>query len=107
MTIYNSDCRLSRYAFLSFRKLFPSSQAASVANNWKKGSWKDVYTYGSAYKLKADAPDDAVDQLSKNLIVPLMEKMLADGTIVAGFRDTFRRCVSGRQTAFAFSCCSR
>lgn len=49
--------------------------------NWHPGSWKDVYTHGSSYKLKADAPDDAVDTLSKNLIVPLMEKMLADGTI--------------------------
>ena len=56
--------------------------------NWKKGSWKNVYTYESAYKLKADAPDDAVDQLSKNLIVPLMEKMLADGTIVEYEVDT-------------------
>jgi len=56
--------------------------------NWKKGSWKNVYTYESAYKLKADAPDDAVDQLSKNLIVPLMEKMLADGTIVEYEIDT-------------------
>jgi len=49
--------------------------------NWHSGSWKDVYTHGSSYKLKADAPDDAVDTLSKNLIVPLMEKMLADGAI--------------------------
>ena len=50
--------------------------------NWKKGSWMDVYTSESAYKLKADAPVDAVDQLSKNLVVPLMEKMLADGPII-------------------------
>jgi len=49
--------------------------------NWHAGSWKDVYTHGSSYKLKADAPDSAVDMLSKSLIVPLMEKMLADGTI--------------------------
>ena len=49
--------------------------------NWHSGSWKDVYTHGSSYKLKADAPDDAVETLSKNLIVPLLEKMLADGTI--------------------------
>lgn len=49
--------------------------------NWHSGSWKGVYTHGSSYKLKADAPDDAVDILSKNLIVPLMEKMLADGAI--------------------------
>jgi hypothetical protein len=49
--------------------------------NWHAGSWKDVYTHGSSYKLKTDAPDDAVEMLSKNLIVPLLEKMLADGTI--------------------------
>jgi len=49
--------------------------------NWHAGSWKDVYTRGSSYKLKADAPADAVDVLSKNLFVPLMEKLLADGTL--------------------------
>ncbi len=49
--------------------------------NWHSGSWKDLYTHGASYKLKADAPSDAVDTLSKNLIVPLMEKMLADGAI--------------------------
>ena len=56
--------------------------------NWKKGSWKGLYTYESAYKLKADAPDNAIDQLSKSLVVPLMEKMLADGTIVEYEVDT-------------------
>jgi len=40
-----------------------------------------MYTHGSSYKLKASAPSDAVDTLSKNLMVPLMEKLLADGTI--------------------------
>ena len=49
--------------------------------NWHAGTWKGAYTHGSSYKLKADAPDDAVAMLSKNLIVPLLEKMLADGTI--------------------------
>ena len=49
--------------------------------NWHSGSWKDLYTHGASYKLKPNAPDDAVGTLSKNLIVPLMEKMLADGTI--------------------------
>lgn len=49
--------------------------------NWHPGSWKDLYTHGSVYKLKADAPNDAVDTLSKNVIVPLMERMLADGAI--------------------------
>jgi hypothetical protein len=49
--------------------------------NWHSGSWKGVYTHGSYYKLKADAPDDAVEKLSKNLLVPFFEKLLANGTI--------------------------
>ena len=49
--------------------------------NYHSGSWKDLYTEGASYKLKATAPDDAIEKLSKNLIVPLLEKMLADGTI--------------------------
>jgi hypothetical protein len=49
--------------------------------NWHSGSWKGIYTHGSTYKLKADAPTDALDVLSKNLFVPLLEKLLADGTI--------------------------
>ena len=40
------------------------------------------------YKLKADAPDDAVDLLSKNLVVPMLEKLLADGTILEYEIDT-------------------
>jgi hypothetical protein len=50
--------------------------------NWHSGSWKDAYTYGSSYKLKPDAPEDAVKTLSESAVVPLMEKLLADGTIV-------------------------
>jgi hypothetical protein len=49
--------------------------------NWHAGSWKDVYTHTASYKLKKDAPDDAVEMLSKSLMVPLMEKMLAEGAI--------------------------
>lgn len=49
--------------------------------NWHPGSWKGVYTHGSSYKLKADAPDDAVETISKNIVVPLLEKMLAEGAI--------------------------
>ena len=33
------------------------------------------------YRLKPDAPDDAVETLSKELIVPLLEKLFADGTL--------------------------
>jgi len=50
--------------------------------NWKPGSWKGAYGHASMYKLKPDAPDDAVETLSKAAFVPLLEKLLADGTIV-------------------------
>jgi hypothetical protein len=50
--------------------------------NWKAGSYKGAYTHTAVYKLKADAPDDAVASISKNFIVPLMEKLLAAGAIV-------------------------
>lgn len=50
--------------------------------NSHSGSWKGAYTYSAIYQLKPDAPDDAVDTLAKNLIVPLMEKLLAEGAIV-------------------------
>jgi hypothetical protein len=49
--------------------------------NWHPGTTKDGYTHGSSYKLKPDAPSDALQTLSKNLFVPLLEKMLADGAI--------------------------
>lgn len=49
--------------------------------NWHAGSWKDVYTHVGSYKLKPDAPNDAVEKLSQNLFVPLLEKMLAEGAI--------------------------
>jgi hypothetical protein len=50
--------------------------------DWKPGTYKDAYTHGSSYKLKPTAPDDAVDVLSKNVFEPLLQKLLADGTIV-------------------------
>ena len=49
--------------------------------NWKSGSMKGAYTHGASYKLKTEAPDDAVETLSKGFVVPLLEKLLADGTI--------------------------
>jgi len=56
--------------------------------NWHSGTWKDAYTHGASYKLKPDAPDDAVSILSKHLFVPLLEKLLADGSILEYEIDT-------------------
>ena len=50
--------------------------------NWHAGSWKGAYGRASTYSLKADAPANAVETLSKSLFVPLLEKLLADGVIV-------------------------
>jgi hypothetical protein len=49
--------------------------------NWKPGTFKGGYTHVSLYKFKGNAPDDALDQLCQHLIVPLMEKLIAEGTI--------------------------
>jgi len=49
--------------------------------NWHSGSWRGVYSRVAVFNLKPDAPNDAVELLSKNLFVPLFEKMLADGAI--------------------------
>jgi hypothetical protein len=56
--------------------------------NWRPGSYKGVYTRVAAYKLKPGAPDDAVEIISKSMIVPMMEKMLADGTLIEYEIDT-------------------
>jgi hypothetical protein len=50
--------------------------------NWKPGAYKNGYVQVAIYTLKPNAPDDAVEQLSKSFIVPLLEKQLSDGTIV-------------------------
>ena len=49
--------------------------------NWHTGAVKDGYTYDASYRVKPTAPDDAVEMLSKRLIVPLLEKLFADGTL--------------------------
>ena len=56
--------------------------------NWKSGSYKNAYTRVASYKLKDDAPDDAVEMLSEHMIVPLLEKMVADGTVLEYEIDT-------------------
>jgi basic membrane lipoprotein Med (substrate-binding protein (PBP1-ABC) superfamily) len=56
--------------------------------NWHSGTVKNGYTHVGVYKLKADAPDDAVEMFSKNLVVPLLEKQLTAGTIAEYEIDT-------------------
>jgi len=49
--------------------------------NWHPGTYKDVYSYALAFTLKPTAPSDAVDIIAKGFFVPMLEKLLADGTI--------------------------
>jgi hypothetical protein len=49
--------------------------------NWHSGSWTGAYTRVAVFRLKPDAPNDALDTLSKNVFVPLLEKLLADGAL--------------------------
>jgi hypothetical protein len=56
--------------------------------NWHSGSYKNAPVQVALYRLRPDAPDDAIEVLSKSLIVPVMEKLLADGTIVQYDIDT-------------------
>jgi hypothetical protein len=49
----------------------------------RPGTVKSGYVHGAVYKLKPDAPSDAVALLSKSFIVPLFEKLLADGSVQA------------------------
>ncbi len=49
--------------------------------NWHPGAVKGGYTYVASYRLKPDAPDGSVAMISKRLVVPLLEKLFADGTL--------------------------
>ena len=51
--------------------------------NYKPGPLKNGYDHASYYKLKADAPSDAVATLSKALFVPFLDKLMNDGAITA------------------------
>ena len=50
---------------------------------------ENAYVHVGIYKIKPDAPPDAVDTLSKNFFAPALEKMLADGAIFEWETDTY------------------
>ena len=56
--------------------------------NWRSGSYKGAYTHISTYKFKESAPDEGLNMLAQNLIVPLLEKQLAAGAILEYEIDT-------------------
>jgi hypothetical protein len=56
--------------------------------NWHSGAYKNGVLSVSMYKLKADAPSHALDAISGEVVAPLLEKLLADGTLVEYEIDT-------------------
>jgi hypothetical protein len=56
--------------------------------SWHSGPYKRGYTIAAFYQLKPDAPDDALDLISGNLVAPLLEKLLSDGTLYEYEIDT-------------------
>jgi hypothetical protein len=67
----------------------PASILVSRYYNWHTGVWKNAYVHVGIYKIKPDAPSDAVDKLSMNFFAPVLEKMLADGAIFEWETDTY------------------
>jgi hypothetical protein len=56
--------------------------------NWRPGTYKGACTRVEYYKLKADAPEHAIETISKHLIVPILEKLLTDGSLIECEIDT-------------------
>jgi hypothetical protein len=67
----------------------PASILVSRYYNWHSGTWENAYVHVGVYKLKPEAPADAVDTLSKNFFAPVLEKMLAGGAIFEWETDTY------------------
>jgi hypothetical protein len=67
----------------------PVSILISRYYNWHPGSWKNAYVHVGIYKIKPDAPPDAVNTLSRNFFAPVLENMLSDGAIFEWETDTY------------------
>jgi hypothetical protein len=67
----------------------PVSILISRYYNWHAGTWKNAYVHVGIYKMKPGAPPDVVDTLSQNFFAPVLEKMLANGSIFEWETDTY------------------
>jgi hypothetical protein len=67
----------------------PVSILVSRYYNWHTETCKNAYVHVGIYKMRSDAPPDAVDALSRNYFAPPLEKMLADRTIFEWETDTY------------------
>jgi len=78
---YKSGSTTSSPAIMSATKHWDAVYVSRFYD-WKPGTWKGAYGHASSYRLKPDAPDNAVETMSKTVFVPLLENLLADGSIV-------------------------
>lgn len=69
--------------------VIPVSILVSRYYNCKTIRSENAYVHVGVYKIRPDAPADAVDQLSKNFFGPVLEKMLIDGAIFEWETDTY------------------
>lgn len=49
--------------------------------NWRSGTVRNGYTRGAFYQLREDAPDDAIATLSRSFVAPVLDKLVAEGTL--------------------------
>ncbi|HTV83331.1 MAG TPA: hypothetical protein VME18_11825 [Acidobacteriaceae bacterium] len=49
--------------------------------NWQSGPYTGAHVRVASYTLRADAPDGAFDILSGQVVAPLLEKLVTDGTL--------------------------
>ena len=56
--------------------------------NWHPGSYKNAFVSVAAYKLKKNAPDNALEVLSGEVVAPLLEKLVSEGTLLEYEIDT-------------------
>jgi hypothetical protein len=69
--------------------VMPASILISRYYNWRTIRCENAYVHVGIYKIKPDAPADAVDQLSKNYFAPVLEKAFTDGAIFEWETDTY------------------
>ncbi len=72
--------------------------------NYKPGTYKG-FGRGASYVLKKEAPADGAEQLSKEIFVPFLEKLFADGIIVEYEIDLEAVHTSDPGTIFVYYIC--
>jgi hypothetical protein len=67
----------------------PASILISRYYNWRPVTCENAYVHVGIYKIRPNAPPDAMDRLSSHFFAPPLERMLADGAIFEWETDTY------------------